>query len=186
MDNNYKKLFQELSKIGVEKQYKSFKVVVQPGDKVNKIHLVKKGGLVLTHVHPITAKEKCVNFFTPDFNPIATVVQSYGFNEPSKYKLKTFTNTDLIEIDKPTLDEFLKNSELAPQIYKLTIENLIEKNELRVNLITLSSEEMFTHLHNNFPYILQQVPSKYIADFLGITPQWVSKLKHSLNIRNKD
>ena len=51
---------------------------------------------------------------------------------------------------------------------------------MRANLISLNSLEMLKLLHKNYPQILLQVPSKYIADFLGISPQWLSKLKHQL------
>ncbi|MCG8332703.1 MAG: hypothetical protein MI974_33770, partial [Chitinophagales bacterium] len=60
------------------------------------------------------------------------------------------------------------------------IKTLLDKNELRALLISLSSEEMLQYLHEHYPQILQQIPSKYVANFLGITPQWLSKLKHKL------
>ena len=177
---DFKILFEELSKIGNEKQLQSHKELVHFGERVNKIYLIKKGGLVLNHVHPKTAKERAINFFIPDFHPIATVSHSYVLNEPSKYRLKTFTNTTLIEIDRISINHFMENSELSAAFQSNGVKTMIEKNELRAHLISLSSEEMLKHLHTEFPQILQQVPSKYVADFLGITPQWLSKLKHSL------
>ena len=180
MDQDFDLLFEALSKIGTEKRFQSHKDLVYFGERVNKIYLIKEGGLILKHVHPETAKERAINFFIPSFHPIATVSHAYVLNEPSKYRLKTFTNTTLIEINQPELNNFLENSDLAAAFQNHGVKTMIEKNELRANLISLSSGEMFRHLHANFPQILQQVPSKYIADFLGITPQWLSKLKHSL------
>lgn len=174
------KLYNELSLIGVEKQLQSHKDIVCFGEKTTSLYLIKKGGLVLNHVHPITSKERTINFFIPNFHSIASVSHAYVFNEPSKYKLKTFTKTILVEIGQQQLHHFLKHSDLSKEFQDYGIKTMIDKNELRAHLISLSSEEMLKHLHANFPQILQQVPSKYVADFLGITPQWLSKLKHTL------
>lgn len=180
MQQDIKILFEKLSEIGIEKQFQSHTHLVLFGDHVNKVYLIKKGGLVLHHVHPDTGKERAINFFIPEFHPIATVSQSFVLNEPSKYILKTFTNTTLVEIHRSELNRFLQDSKWAPMFQDFGVKTMIEKNELRAHLISLSSLEMLKHLHEHFPQILQNVPSKYIADFLGITPQWLSKLKHDL------
>lgn len=44
-------------------------------------------------------------------------------------------------------------------------------------LIALDSQEMFDFLTKKYPQLLQDVPSKYIANVLNITPQWLSRLK---------
>lgn len=180
MDKDFKILYKALSQLGTEKQLQSHKSLVHFGENVNKVYVIKKGGLVLTHVHPKTFKERAINFFIPDFHPIATVSHAYVLEEPSKYCLKTFTNTILIEINRAALNHFIEHSALSLRFQNHGIKTMIEKNELRANLISLSSQEMLHHLYQHFPQILQQIPSKYIADFLGITPQWLSKLKHTL------
>lgn len=180
METRFEKLFEELSKIGIEKRIKSYTTLIQAGERVNHLFLIKKGGLVLNHIHPKTGNKRTVNFFIPEFHPIATISHAYVLREPSNYSLESFTNTILIEIDRTAIEVFLTHSEWAPLFEEHGMKNMIEKNEMRAQLICLSKEEMLKHLHTNFPIILQSVPSKYVADFLGISPQWLSKLKHTL------
>ncbi len=167
----------DLILIGKEKKLKSQYSLINYKERVNKLYLVLRGGLVLLHVHPETKVERAINFFIPDFHPIASIAESFYFNTLSDYHLKTFTNTTVIEITKRDFDDYLQNSKNALIVQEYGIKTLLEKNTLRANLISLNSLEMLQYLHKNYPQILQQIPSKYVANFLGITPQWLSKLK---------
>lgn len=175
-----KEIITDLTQIGTEKQFKSQHTLIEYQSKANKLFLIVQGGAVLFHIHPETLVERAINFFTPNFHPLASIADSFYLNTPSDYHLKTYTNTRLIEISKKDFNEYLRTSENAMLMQDFGIRTLLDKNKLRTNLISLSSLEMFQHLHKHYPQIIQQIPSKYIADFLGITPQWLSKLKRNL------
>lgn len=170
----------DLIKIGEKKKIKSLYSLINFKEKVDKLYLVLKGGIILLHVHPETRVERAINFFIPSFHPIASIAESFYFNTPSDYHLKTFTNTIAIEITKKDFNNYLHASQNARLVQEYGIKTLLEKNTLRANLVSLNSLEMLKYLHKNYPQILQQIPSKYVANFLGITPQWLSKLKRSL------
>lgn len=173
-------LIKEFHEIGIKKNFKSQYFLITPNDTANKIYIVLGGGLVLLHIHPKTGIEKAINFFTPTFHPMATVGDSFHKGETSKFYLKTFTNTTVLEIDKNNFDYLLKSSEYSEYLYNYAIKSLLEKNEIRAMSVVSDSLEMLQFLQQKYPQILQYVPSKYIANFLGITPQWLSKLKHKL------
>ncbi len=169
-----------LINIGEERICRSHKMLIGYGERANSLFLVKSGGLVLNHIHEQTGKERAINFFIPEFHPIATISHSYVLEEPSKYTLKAFTKSTLIEVTKSNLNRALQDSNFANGFQEYGVKSLIDKNELRANLISLTSLEMLKHLSESYPMILRDVPSKFIADFLGVTPQWLSKLKHKL------
>ncbi|PCE62931.1 Crp/Fnr family transcriptional regulator [Sediminicola luteus] len=173
-------LHRTLSQLGRELSVKTLQTLIDVGDTVNRLYLIKEGGLVLNHVHPKTGEERAINFFIPGFHPIATAAEPYYLGTPSIYTLKAFTPTQLVELTKPDFDAFVNSSPWAAQMQDIGVRALLEKNTLRAMLISLSSLEMLQYLQEHYPAILQQVPSKYIADFLGISPQWLSKLKHQL------
>ena len=174
------KVIEDLISIGEEKKLKSQYTLIHYKEQVNKLFLVLKGGVILLHVHPETKVERAINFFIPKFHPIASIAESFYFGTSSDYHLKTFTNTIVIEISKENFNHYLQTSLNARLIQEYGIKTLLEKNTLRANLISLNSLEMLKYLHKNYPQILQQIPSKYVANFLGITPQWLSKLKKNL------
>lgn len=180
MELDIKALYKAISHLGIERQLKSHEVLVDIGERSQNLYFIKAGGLLLNHVHPKTGKERSINFFTPDFHAVASVSHAYVFKEPSKYILKTFTRTTLLEVNGERLRQFLKGSIWAEPFEYFGIKSMIDKNELRAHLISLSSEEMLQYMREQYPQMLQQVPSKYIADFLGISPQWLSKLKRQM------
>ncbi|MEC3907516.1 hypothetical protein VOI54_10840 [Tamlana sp. 2201CG12-4] len=180
INNDFNILSRKLEKAGTPVNLQSHKTLIEFNEIARKLFFVKKGGVVLYHIHPTTGEERAINFFIPDYHPIATIAESFAYDKPSKYRLATFTNSQLIEISKDTITELRSDSEFAEIFQNYGIMTLLDKNELRAMLISLNSEEMLQYLHTNLPQIIQQVPSKYIANFLGITPQWLSKLKHKL------
>ncbi len=173
-------LLNDFRDIGETVNIKSHETLISVGQKVSDVYVVLNGGIVMLHVHPDTGKERAINFFIPDFHPMATVAESFYLDKTSEYHLKTFTNSTLIKIRKDRLMTFLSSSDHAEYLHDHGIRNLLEKNSMRAKLISLDSFEMLQYLHNKYPQILQKVPSKYIANFLGISPQWLSKLKHKL------
>ncbi|WP_196892956.1 Crp/Fnr family transcriptional regulator [Aureivirga marina] len=173
-------IINEFKEIGTLKNFKSHEVLINHGEKVNKLYLILEGGMVLLFIHPKTGAEKAINFFIPSFHPLATIAESYYHGSKSIYQLKTYTNTTVLEIDKRDFEYFLENSKNGRFIYDYGLKSLLQKNTIRTLLTNLTSEEMLVYLKDNFPQIIQNIPSKYIADFLGITPQWLSKLKHKL------
>lgn len=180
MNKEIDNLFEELKKIGKLLTFKKNDIIVNINDIANKLYLIIEGGMILSYINTKTGEEKAINFFIPDFHPLCTVSESYYLKEPSKYILKTFTKTEVIEITRTQLDDFIKNSDFTPYFHHHTMINMLEKNQMRVMLLSLDSLEMFKYLHKNFPQILQNIPSKYVANYLGISPQWLSKLKHQL------
>jgi hypothetical protein len=57
---------------------------------------------------------------------------------------------------------------------------LQEINDFEMKIIAYSSERLYNYLIQNHPIIIQQVPTKFIAEFMGISSEWLSKLKHRI------
>jgi hypothetical protein len=59
----------------------------------------------------------------------------------------------------------------------LIYETLAVENNLKNKVISESSENLYKYLIASCPQVIKVVSSKYIAEFMGITPEWLSKLK---------
>ena len=116
MEQNLREIYKELSKLGVKKTVQSHTTLIEYGEMANKLFLIQKGGIIMLHVHPKTAVERAINFFIPEFHPIASIAGPYYLEKPSEYRLKTFTNTTFIEIKKIDFDIFLKSSKSRNKI----------------------------------------------------------------------
>jgi hypothetical protein len=62
----------------------------------------------------------------------------------------------------------------------LVTQALQEENDFKLKIISYSSERLYNYLITHCTKVIQQVPSKFIAEFMGISSEWLSKLKHRI------
>ena len=55
--------------------------------------------------------------------------------------------------------------------------SFIDKQQQQIELLTKTAEERYKILLNKFPNIYNRVAQKYIASYLGITPQSLSRIR---------
>jgi CRP/FNR family transcriptional regulator, anaerobic regulatory protein len=99
----------------------------------------------------------------------------------STENLETITDCSLLKINR---GDFLKIIEKYPDFrqYSLQIfERAFSQMNQRANdLATLTAEQRYTQLLKNQGNILQNVPIQYIASFLGIKPQSLSRIRKQM------
>lgn len=70
---------------------------------------------------------------------------------------------------------YLHSNTLGLFIRKKMMENNIEaKNFISIKTIS-NIEKKYQFLEEHYPEIIRDTPSKYIANFFGITPEWLSR-----------
>jgi CRP/FNR family transcriptional regulator, anaerobic regulatory protein len=99
----------------------------------------------------------------------------------SSENIETITDCSLLKISR---EDFLKIIEQYPNFreYSLQIfEQAFAKMNQRANdLATLTAEQRYSQLLHNQGNILQNVPIQYIASFLGIKPQSLSRIRKQM------
>lgn len=159
---------------------KSHKVVLDYNEVAENAFIILNGGFVALMKNRNSNEEIAVNLFIPDYQPYMSSIDSFIYSVPSVYALKSFTNSNVLIVPKEKVAEIREMSiEFTKVYYELTIDGLLERNRIRTLFQNMSSEERFEHLQQYYPQIIRDVPSKYIADYMGISAQWLSKLKRS-------
>jgi len=168
---------------GEHREIKSMDSLVSLGDIANKMFYVKKGGLVSQYFDEKSERERTTNFHLPSFLPFFVISESYFDDLPSLSQIKAFTKSEIIYYEKEKVLELVEtNDEYRDFYYKNIVEVLICKEKLMSRLITLSPNRLYFTLLKEYPEIIKNVPSKYIAEFMGVTPQWLSKIKKTNHI----
>lgn len=123
-------------------------------------------------------KEKTVYFST-----IPTVLinyHSYFANEPSFYNYQACTHVKVFHIRK---SEFERLNRLYPELTRwcLTLAyGQLYYFELKHKANLGDSKERYLSLIQTLPDIIQEVPLQIIAQYLNITPQYLSKLRRDI------
>lgn len=111
------------------------------------------------------------------------VVDSFLLRQPSKYNFETLSSSQLLKTSHSALMEVsMKHSEIAELIQLITNHAFAGVLERMVELQCFSSTEKFKKLLQRSPQVLQLVPHKYLANYLGINPTNFSKLLNSVKI----
>ena len=130
-------------------------------------HYNENGDEVTTHIN-------CPpGFFTSYFNFIHTT--------KSNENVECITECELLRITKTDLDSLTSKSEAMKDFSIEVFQKSIVYNETRSNeLATLSGEKRYRKLIENYPGILHNVPITYIASFLGMKPESLSRIRRKL------
>jgi CRP-like cAMP-binding protein len=120
--------------------------------------------------------------FTYPPNPCA-IPESFHAQRPSNYFLKCLTDSEFQSISFDQLQKLFDQSRELERLFRKMTEALLAGVLNRhVELHALSMEERYLQFCRRSPHLLQLVPHKYLASYLGIDSTNFSKLFNSIKI----
>jgi CRP-like cAMP-binding protein len=150
--------------------------LVQKGQVETNLYYVISGSMRIFYPH--NEEEICVGF-AYDHNLICAY-PSFIRQEPSDYFIQALTKTELRAIGrKDFYDLFDEHCTIERGWRMLEEEALVGKIECEVELLTFTPEERYNRLMKRSPHIFQIIPRKYIASYLRMTPETLSRIRPS-------
>jgi len=170
-------LKEELKAIGRVIYYKKNEKVNQVGDINQTAYSIVEGSFVATMLQE-NGKESTVMLYSPSTIELMSCHDSYFYGIPTKYTLKAVSEACVVAASKDELEKLRQKNQELSQLYIEQLQRLyvlvMEINNIRQ---ALSSEDLLKLIYQKSPNIFNDFPSKDIADFMGITPVWLSNLK---------
>jgi CRP-like cAMP-binding protein len=115
--------------------------------------------------------------------PPGFITSYFSFVQQTKAQdnVECVTECELLRISKASLDELFEQSEHLKNFSIAIFQESLAYNEKRANeLATLSAEQRYRALLAKSPEILYHVPLQYIASFLGIKPESLSRIRKKI------
>ena len=160
--------------------FKNNEVAIKPGAICDRIYLVVEGGFVCRYINEDTETEKTINFYLEDIHPFMACVDSFFSQTPTSCELRAICPSIVWELHRKDLEQLFEMDKEIFNFYNTQVINaLTEENELKLKIIALSSEQLYQYILDTFPMVIKKVPSKYIAELMGISAEWLSKLKRA-------
>lgn len=172
--NNYKELIQTLTSIGLTLKIAKGKCILTEGEGVNHIFIIEKG--CFRTFRWINNEEVTIGFsFEGD---IDTCPYAFINQLKSTDCIEALTDSQVIKIPRSELHNLERQK---PELNKFTqmllshyIEILIQRS---IDLRVKSAEQLYQELHKRQPKEVAQIPLMYIASYLGISKERLSRIR---------
>lgn len=106
---------------------------------------------------------------------------SYYLGTPSDEIHEALTDIELLYMEKPDVENLLKQDHTFCYIYAKPSEYILLIREQRAKLLLYKRAskrfELFVEHHNNYMNIENEIPQKLIANYLGISPETYCRMK---------
>jgi CRP-like cAMP-binding protein len=158
----------------IEVELKRFDFLDRPGQIEDKLFYVREGTMRL--YYPNDAEEICVGFAYA--NTLICSYPSFISQRPSAYYIQALSNTTLVAISRADFYQLLDSTPTLERCWRLLQEQaLLGKIERETELLTFTPEERYRRLWERSPHIFQLIPRKYIASYLRMTPETLSRIR---------
>lgn len=147
-------------------------------DKTNtNIYFIAEGCLRIYWVNE--EKEEQTIRFGYTHNIIAAL-DSFILNSPSDFHILALRKTQIKVLSKTKFEELLSQHPQFKEEWILMLQDLIiQQLEREKDLLISSPTERYKRVLQRSPQLFQEVPNKYIADYLRMTPETLSRIMNS-------
>ena len=109
-------------------------------------------------------------------------LNSFFSGDVAVYNIEALEDCELLLLTRQSMDEMLEKLPKMERYFRLLMQNHIVA--LRQRIIASqrhSAEERYIKLIEGFPTILARVPQQYIASYLGMTPETLSRVRKQIS-----
>jgi CRP-like cAMP-binding protein len=161
------------------KQFKKGDCIVEPDQIQQHLYFVNSG---VWMSHAEHEEKSVVMAFAYAPGPCA-VPDSFLLQQPSQYYLTCMGDSETVFISYVALNNLFEQSQPLERLFRKMTEVVLSGMISRhTELHTLSIEERFVQFCRRSPHLLQLIPHKYLAAYLGMNPTNFSKLFNRVKI----
>lgn len=161
-----------------ERNFIKGEFLIEEGKKDDNIYYIETG-IVRFVTKIFEDKEYTFDFgFPKDF---VNSYNSYKYNKPSEFSIQAISVVKVHIISKETINQTIaENLDYLFLFTQVLEELLIKKTNREIMLIKDLPRDIYKYLIEKEPFIIRNIPLKYIASYIGITPQALSRIRKSI------
>jgi CRP-like cAMP-binding protein len=155
--------------------------------RLKKKELILKQGQVCTFIAFVTQgflreynflqdKDVTVDFISP--HNFVTDYPSFLMQSPSMQYIEAITDVECLVLKRDDIHRLYDRYKIWERFGRLMAERIFCNAEIRrKNIISKGAEELYHDFVRDYPHIVQQVPQYYIASYLGLSPEHLSRIR---------
>lgn len=153
-------------------------MLLSQGETENHLSFISKG--IVRQYVPMDDGELTFGFaFSGSF---ISAYDSFISRTPSKYVVETISETILWRLTYDNLQSVYETSQIGDRIGRMASEDLfLKKSNRELSLLLDTAEERYLKLFTERPEVIREIPLKYIASYIGVTPQALSRIRKRIS-----
>lgn len=151
-------------------------IVLKEGQLSKDSYFIVKGCIRCYYI--VDGEEKTTAFYSEgeSLTPPSALT-----NKPSEYYISCLENTVLSAGDAEPDEELFKKFPKLEKLCRILSEDLHSRTQIAFDNFKISNpEQRYLHLLETRPDLVQRIPQYYLASYLGITPQSLSRMRNRL------
>lgn len=167
----------ELEPLFVTKTVPAGATLLAEGDVATAIFFVKRGALRLWH----NSEERDVTLQFFFENQMVSSFESFYLDQPSAFSIESFEKTQVLILRKADFNRVRQAyPSIEPAITRFICDRFIAYRNIFFIQLKDSSEDRYRQLVADEPEILERVPLRLVASYLGINPVSLSRIRTRL------
>ncbi|HEY1163796.1 MAG TPA: Crp/Fnr family transcriptional regulator [Chitinophaga sp.] len=161
------------------KKVRRNQLLVQPPDIALHEHFVISGCLVEYYIDDNGTQHTLL--FAPE-GWWTTDLPSFLSGQASKYHIETLEDSELLMISKESLDKLLAEVPILNNYFRILYQNaIIGLQERTLDVLSTKVEERYLRFLKKYPQLENRLPQYLIASYLGVTPEFFSRVKSKMH-----
>ena len=101
--------------------------------------------------------------------------------KPGNLFIEVLEDAEVVLLSKENQEQLFIEIPKLERFFRILTENSLVSNQERLmDNLSLSAEERFEKFCKKYPSLIQKVPQKQIASYIGVTPEFFSKMKSKI------
>ncbi len=171
-----------LLSLAVVKTVKRKEFLLKEGD-VAKHQFFVISGCLRTYTIDASGKEHIL-MFAPEAWWCSGDLYSFLSGQQSVNNLEALETTTLLQISKDHLDILYQQAPKYERFFRVLFQNAFVFHQNRINAnLSQPAEGRYELFSQAYPGLENRVPQKYIASYIGVTPEFFSQMKANMSRR---
>ena len=168
----------------------AFTLLLEPKALKAKQYILSEGNVCK---HSIFVAKGCLKGFTVDKNGFEHILSfappgwwiadmySLFSQKPGLLNIQATEATEVLLLSKTNQEKLYHDIPKFERFFRIITENSLVSYQQRVlDNLSLTAEERYQHFCQKYPSLIQCLPQKEIASYIGVTPEFFSKMRRRL------
>lgn len=106
--------------------------------------------------------------------------------KPGVLNIEAMEDTDTLLLSKANQEKLYHEIPQFERFFRIITENsLVAYQQRLIDNLSLTAEERYNNFCRRYPTLIYSLPKKQIASYIGVTPEFFSRMQHRMLVKDK-